>query len=341
MPETERHFCTYFDHRYLPRGLALHASLLRHSPGAVLWVLCLSEICATALRRMALPGLVIVPLRELEAFDPELAASKGDRSLIEYYFTCSPCLPRFVLSKAQGVQAITYLDSDLYFFSSPEPIFDELADASVGIISHRFTPQSFRSHGKYGRYNVGWVYFRRDERGVDCLEWWHQQCLAWCHDRLEGDRYADQKYLESFEGNFAGVHAIAHPGANLAPWNIGGHRVGADGDGITVDGAPLVFFHFQGLRLVAAGLYDSNLTGYGGRMTKVIKERVFKPYLLDLAGTEVMLIRSGLLASIDGGMRRDAPGVIGYLRRASRMVRHAKAALAGNLVKLGIKPGVS
>ena len=40
-----RVYCTYFDHNYLSRGLALYHSLQRHAPGARLWVLCLSEAC--------------------------------------------------------------------------------------------------------------------------------------------------------------------------------------------------------------------------------------------------------------------------------------------------------
>ena len=53
-----RVYCTYFDHNYLSRGLALYHSLQRHAPGARLWVLCLSEACYRTLTALNLPNLV-------------------------------------------------------------------------------------------------------------------------------------------------------------------------------------------------------------------------------------------------------------------------------------------
>ena len=34
-------YCTYFDHRYLPRALLLHDSLMQHSRPFRLWALCM------------------------------------------------------------------------------------------------------------------------------------------------------------------------------------------------------------------------------------------------------------------------------------------------------------
>ena len=54
----KRVYCTYFDHNYLARGLALYHSLQRHAPGARLWVLCLSEACYRTLTTLNLPALM-------------------------------------------------------------------------------------------------------------------------------------------------------------------------------------------------------------------------------------------------------------------------------------------
>src|ERR1700742_1781759 len=67
---TQRVYCTYFDHNYLTRGLALYRSLQKHAPGARLWVLCLSDACHRALTALDLPDLVPCRLADFEAADP-------------------------------------------------------------------------------------------------------------------------------------------------------------------------------------------------------------------------------------------------------------------------------
>src|SRR4051794_22061745 len=118
-----RVYCTFFDHNYLPRGLALYHSLQRHAPGARLWVLCLSEACHHALTALNLPNLIAVRLADFEADNADVSATRSNRSLIEYFFTCSPAWMLFVLNSEPDTEWVTYLDSDLFFFASPDPIY--------------------------------------------------------------------------------------------------------------------------------------------------------------------------------------------------------------------------
>src|SRR5689334_18462355 len=71
-----RVYCTYFDHNYLSRGLALYFSLRRHAPGARLWVLCLTDACHKTLMALNLPDLVACRLADFEAADLEVAATR-------------------------------------------------------------------------------------------------------------------------------------------------------------------------------------------------------------------------------------------------------------------------
>ena len=91
-------YCTYFDSNYLTRALALHASLARHAEPFRLWALCLDDAAFHVVEAMSIDSLRPIKLADLEAEDPGLAAAKGNRSTVEYYFTLSPALPLYLLN---------------------------------------------------------------------------------------------------------------------------------------------------------------------------------------------------------------------------------------------------
>jgi hypothetical protein len=193
-------------------------------------------------------------------------------------------LPLFVLNNNPQVDLITYLDADLFFFAELTPIYDELADRSIGIIGHRF-PRFLKDNEQYGIYNVGWVSIRRDDHGLACLRWWRERCLEWCYDRCENGRFADQKYLDAWPSLFQQVGVLQHKGANLAPWNVANYTIVTDGDRVFVDEQPLIFFHFHGLKHIARWTYDPGLDDYKTKSTTVIRRRIYAPYIRTLAET--------------------------------------------------------
>ena len=311
-------FCCYFDHRYFDKGVAMYRSLLAHRPDARLWVLCLSDECHRALSALALPALVPVRMADFEAGDMALAAAKANRSQIEYYFTCTASFLDWVLRHEPSVEALTYVDSDLYFFSDPTPIFQAFKGYSTLIMGHRFPP-ALAGREKYGKYNVGWLSFRRDADGLACLAWWRERCLEWCYDRLEDDRFADQKYLDHFETLFPGVLALDHPGANLAPWNLSGHRLDERDGRLLVDGVPLIFFHFHQFRRLAPLLWDTNNRANGVKRRAFLDGLLYRPYIRALAeahalGDGVGIKRESQLSRryfASGGLRKIARSFFG------------------------------
>jgi hypothetical protein len=284
-----RVYCSYFDHNYLSRGLALYHSLRRHAPGARLWVLCLSEDCHRILTALDLPDIVPVRLADFEAADPEVAATRAGRSLIEYFFTCTPAWMRFVLAREAGAEWVSYLDGDLFFFGSPEPIYGELANAAVAIIPHRYPPNLTRLR-KFGTYNVGWVGARNDSDGIAVINWWRERCIEWCHDYVDDGRFADQGYLDSFPRLFARVRIIENVGANLAPWNIANYRIDIRGGGVMIDANhPLIFFHFQGLRKGLRWFVFNSHRVYQAPFSATVRSHIYKPYVDELLAIEAMI----------------------------------------------------
>src|SRR5690242_19008166 len=111
------HYCTYFDRGYLGCGLALYQSLTqRHVAPFILWVLCFDDFTYDVLSKLDQPNLKPVALADFERDDPALLQAKQNRSRVEYYFTCSPSWPLYLLNRYPDIDLITYLDADLYFF---------------------------------------------------------------------------------------------------------------------------------------------------------------------------------------------------------------------------------
>jgi hypothetical protein len=284
---TKRVYCTYFDESYLSRGLALYQSLQRHAPGSCLWVLCLSEPSYLALKALNFPNLVTCRLADFEAADPELAATGASRSPIEYYFTCSPAFLLYVLEREPAAEWVTYLDSDLYFHASPEPIYEEIRHAAVAITPHRF-PAKIEWMRRFGTYNVGWVSVRNgSEEGRRVIEWWRKKCIEWCYDYVDGERFADQGYLDAFPGLSSDVKAIEHAGANLAPWNIDNYAITAVGGRVMLDGKwPLIFFHFQGLRKGLRFFVFTSHRRHRARFYGEIRQHIYRPYVDEMLAIE-------------------------------------------------------
>jgi hypothetical protein len=242
-------FCTLFDSRYLTRGLALHASLQSVEPRSHIRAFCMDDRAHQILEQLDLPGLTPVALSDLERHDPQLAAVKADRTYVEYCWTATPSVARYCLMREPHLEAITYVDADVYFFSSPEPLFVELGDDSTQIVPHRYAPEHRHFEGSSGIYNVEWVTFRRDRHGLETLAWWRERCIEWCYDRFEDGRFGDQKYLDDWPRRFEGVGVLEHVGGGLAPWNVANYTLHEREGRPWVDGLPVIFYHFHSLQL--------------------------------------------------------------------------------------------
>ena len=86
-PKVE-HFCTLFDHKFLPMGMSLHQSLITHAQPFHLWIICMDKLVEEQLKILALPQVSLISLQEIET--PELLAVKPERSRGEYCWTITP-----------------------------------------------------------------------------------------------------------------------------------------------------------------------------------------------------------------------------------------------------------
>lgn len=247
----KRYYCTYFDRNYLHRALALISSLTVQSADFHLYVICLDEMSRVLLRALRIPNLTLIPLHEIEANDSALAAARQNRSVVEYYWTITPTIILRLLERNPEIDILTYLDADLYFFSSPEPIFEEMTLGSVYIHEHRFSADVLEKAVTSGRFNVGLMCFRRNIQGLEVLHWWRERCNEWCYARAEDGKFGDQAYLNDWPTRFEGVVVSQHQGVGVAPWNQGQWTFSSSAGGVPqVNGKPIIFYHFHNFRIL-------------------------------------------------------------------------------------------
>ncbi|MFN5952428.1 MAG: hypothetical protein ACK6A9_18285 [Dolichospermum sp.] len=240
------YYVTLFDSNYLTRGLVMYRSLLRHAGEFHLWIICFDDLAHQLLQQLNLEKVTLVSLSEFE--DSELLKIKPQRTQREYCWTCTPSTLLYVLNTEPHVDTITYLDADLMFFSSPEPIFTEAKNASILLTEHRYLPEYDQS-ATSGIYNVQFMMFRRNIEGLNALKWWRDRCIEWCYARFENGKFGDQKYLDDWKERFPGVHIVEHLGSGLAPWNAAQYNLTKKGENIFVEEYPLIFYHFHALKI--------------------------------------------------------------------------------------------
>lgn len=243
-----QYFTTFFDKNYLSRGLVLVDSLQKQSDGFELFLFCLDDSTFTYFEanKSQYPQVKTILLSDIEKEDEELLSCKVNRTVIEYYFTLSPCLPLYILKKF-NLPHICSLDADIKFYASPQSLFDCLLNYSIIITPHKFSNE-IGHLVKYGKNNVSFQIFKNDKCGLECLELWRKQCLDWCKDELDeiNDRFADQKYLDNWETLFLNKVKILNDNVSgLAPWNLNNYKITVRNNEFYSNNERIIFYHFH------------------------------------------------------------------------------------------------
>lgn len=281
-------YCTLFDSNYLTRGLTMYESLKNSSNYFHLYIFAFDDKCLEILTQLSLSNVTIVSLNEFE--NKELLELKKNRTKSEYCWTCTPTIIQYSIKKF-NLMSCTYIDADLYFFSDPSVLIDELKDKSVLITEHRYTTKYDQSDTS-GIYCVQFMTFRNDENGMRVLNWWEKACNEWCYARFEDGKFGDQKYLDDWTERFEGIHVLQNIGGGVAPWNMQQYTFSKSNEYIvalekeTNKNFDVVFFHFHALKLIDKKLYG--LSHY--ELFNDCRNIIYKEYVIHLE-TQICNIR--------------------------------------------------
>lgn len=277
-----RYFCTLFDKSYLFKGISLINSLYNNCDDFYLYTLCMDNVVYDILTKLNFKNIKLISLNEFE--DKELKKIKYTRRWGEYCWTCTPSLLLYILKTTNNIDNLAYIDSDIYFFNNPDPIYKEFNGNNVLITEHNFS-EEYESEIKYGKYNVQFLIFRNNVHNIDLLNKWRLQTINFCYSRTFSfkKKGGDQIYLNNWPDLYKKVHVLKNMKVCLAPWNVNKYNLYRMNGTIYVEDTPLIFYHFSTFKIY--GLNNFKLSDKAYKLTNEAIKYIYFPYIKEINNT--------------------------------------------------------
>lgn len=214
---------TLSDINYLLKGLVMYDSIKKNTSSEfILYYLCLDDETYEEVKNHNDKQLIPLHINQFYEDVDFIKLAKNNKSSVNdfsnFHFALGSYISNYLLN-VRKFEHIMYVDSDLYFYEDIKDIFHCVKDHSVGLMLHR--------HNVYGChvgcYNVGIIYFKNDETGCNCLEWWKDVVIDNENPYFKTHGHCgDQKYVELFEKLFDKnrIKIIDDDIGHGAPWNF-------------------------------------------------------------------------------------------------------------------------
>ncbi|MGB7763153.1 MAG: glycosyltransferase [Bryobacteraceae bacterium] len=176
------------------------------------------------------------------------------------------------LLERDDVSAVLYFDPDIVLLGRLEQLLGEFETASILLTPHLTEPEKTLEAIldnevcalQHGICNLGFLGVRNSPEGRRFAHWWADRLQQFCYDDIPGGLFTDQRWADLAPSYFEGVRVLRNPEYNVCTWNLTHRDVsGSMEKGLTVNGRPLVFYHFSGLD---SGAQEVMLEKYGSAM---------------------------------------------------------------------------
>ena len=274
------------DINYLSRYLVMRDSVTEKNILAKFMLITLDKESFQLVKNLRIERLEVISVDELMEHYPKVKLAKENRTRKEFIFSLTPYILEYGMN-IYNPDVCIYLDSDVYLFRNPEDFIQENS-ADVGIVPH-FFPSHLKHLERYGKYNVGFVYFKNSNNGRRVLNWWREKCSISTSTDISSGVFGDQKYLDSFENLGVCVEVILDIEIGRAPWNS-----------YDCNRNSTKMFHFSGLER-STFCFISGHHAYRWRATRKTIKQIYRPYIekLKLKERELSLNYVGLQKNLD------------------------------------------
>jgi len=246
--------CTIVSPNYFAYARTLAASYLGQHPEHRFFVLIVADL--TDARPFSGDALMPVMLGEIGVVDVRGEAMKYD--ILELNTNVKPTFMKHLFKRFE-LDALLYLDPDIFVYAPITPVFEALEQGASAVLTPHITTPVFdgkspaeQDHLYNGTYNLGFIGVGRGEVSQRILDWWERRCLDLGFSEGRTGLFVDQKWMNLAPGLFERVCVLRDAGCNMAYWNLHERSLAASSAGYMVQSAsgssvPLRFFHFSGI----------------------------------------------------------------------------------------------
>lgn len=241
--------CTIISKYKVNQCIALYNSLSEYNDLFTFYVLCMDKDVYNLLKAMEIINIVLIDLSDIEG--SRVKKLRKSRKLNEYCWTLKPYFLLYILDNYIIKEAISYIDSDTFFYNSLTEVALNDFYGSIVLTTHKINKKC----------NGGFVWFRNDKNSRKSLEWWKKNCFQWCYARNKNNGFGDQGYLDDFKKRFNNVQIAEHKGLNVAPWNHFRYDISLKNEEFYIDREKLVFYHFSSIWIDNIEYYKEKFKG--------------------------------------------------------------------------------
>jgi hypothetical protein len=276
-PLLNRAACTIVSPNYLAFARTLAVSYLAQHPGHRFFVLIVADLHDPAPFAPAPPAqepftAVLLPSIGV----PNLRSVALMYDILELNTNVKPTFMKHLI-ETHSLDALTYLDPDIFIYAPLDPVFAALESGAAAVLTPHMTTPVFDGHSPSeqdilynGTYNLGFIALGNSPASAAILNWWEARCLDLGFSEGRTGLFVDQKWMNLAPGLFANIAILRDPGCNMAYWNLHERALSAASGSVVVIPAgdlrsvaatppqPLRFFHFSGIILTDPASLSKN-----------------------------------------------------------------------------------
>jgi len=260
---------------YIPKARVLANSVKRQLPFSR-FTLVVSDHTPSSFPHAVEPFDAILYLEDLGI--PNLRSWAFQHSRVEL----STAVKGFALARLLGQpdsSSVLYFDPDIVILAALDGLVEHFKNASILLTPHLTEPE-LTMEGildnevcalQHGIYNLGFIGVTPSAEGIRFAKWWRERLTHFCRDDIPGGLFTDQRWIDFVPAYFDDVAILRDPTYNVCTWNLSHRKVeGTLETGLTVNGRPIVFYHFSGLD---SGSQQAMLRKYGSEMPALFQLR--------------------------------------------------------------------